>query len=130
MDSYRAEKQAAQRLSLEDEDAEIEPVPAGGGGTGRPEPELEPLSLIIAAFNDTYGTDFTDSDKVAELIRTLPNQVVNDTAYRNARQNSDPQNARIEHDAGTTPVDHVHGQNQHRTVQGLHREPRLPSMAQ
>ena len=99
MDSYRAEKQAAQRLSLDDEDAEIPPVPTGGGGSGRSEPELEPLSRIIATFNDTYGTDFTDVDKVAELIRTLPEQVVADTAYRNARLNSDPQNARIEHDA-------------------------------
>ena len=99
MDSYRAEKQAAQKLSLDDEDAEIPPVPTGGGGSDRSEPELEPLSRIIATFNDTYGTDFTDVDKVAELIRTLPEQVVADTAYRNARLNSDPQNARIEHDA-------------------------------
>ena len=98
MDSYRAEKAAAQRLSLADEDAEIDPVPAGGGG-GRREPELEPLSHIVATFNETWGTDFTDADRVAELIRTLPDQVVADTAYRNARRNSDPQNARIEHDA-------------------------------
>ena len=98
MDSYRAEKQAAQRLFLDDEDAEIEPVPAGGGG-GRHTPELEPLSRIVAIFNETWGTDFTDADKVAELIRTLPEQVVSDTAYRNARLNSDAQNARIEHDA-------------------------------
>ena len=99
MDSYRAEKQAAEKLSLADEDAEIPPVPTGGGGTGPPEPDLEPLSRIIATFNDTYGTDFTDADKVAELLRTLPDQVVADTAYRNARRNSDQQNARIEHDA-------------------------------
>ena len=98
MDSYRAEKQAAKRLALDDEDGEIEPVPAGGGG-GRREPELEPLSRIVATFNETWSTDFTDADKVAELIRTIPNQVVADTAYQNARLNSDPQNARIEHDA-------------------------------
>ena len=98
MDSYRAEKQAAQQLSLADEDAEIEPVPAGGGG-GLREPELEPLSRIVAMFNETWGTDFTDADKVAELIRTIPDQVITDTAYQNARLNSDAQNARIEHDA-------------------------------
>ena len=97
MDSYRAEKQAAQRLSLADEDGVVEPVPAGGGGGSR-EPDLEPLSRIVATFNETWGTDFTDADKVAELIRTIPNQVVADTAYQNARLNSDPQNARIEHD--------------------------------
>ncbi len=77
----------------------IGPAPTGDGGGGRTEPELEPLSRIIAACNDAYGTDFTDADKVAELIRTLPDQVVADTAYRNARRNSDAQNARIEHDA-------------------------------
>ena len=99
MDSYRVEKQAAERLSLDDEDAEIGPLPTGGGGGSQSEPELEPLSRIIASFNDTYGTDFTDADRVAELIRTLPEQVVADTAYRNARRNSDAQNARIEHDA-------------------------------
>ncbi len=98
MDSYRAEKQAAQRLSLADEDGEIDPILVGGGG-GRNEPELEPLSRIVATFNETWGTDFTDADKVAELIRTIPDQVVADTAYQNARLNSDPQNARIEHDA-------------------------------
>ena len=58
---------------------------------------------IVNEFLGWFGVDpirfFTDTDKVAELIRTLPQQVVNDTAYRNARRNSDPQNARIEHDA-------------------------------
>ena len=98
MDSYRAEKQATQRLSLADEDGEIDPILVGGGG-GRNEPELEPLSRIVATFNETWGTDFTDADKVADLIRTIPDQVVADTAYQNARLNSDPQNARIEHDA-------------------------------
>ena len=98
MDSYRAEKQAAQRLSLADEDGEIDPILVGGSG-GRSEPELEPLSQIITTFNETWGTDFTDADKVAELIRSIPDQVVADTAYQNARLNSDPQNARIEHDA-------------------------------
>ena len=98
MDSYRAEKQAAQRLSVDDEDGVVEPVPAGRAG-GRHQPDLEPLSRIVATFNETWGTDFTDADKVAELIRTIPNQVIADTAYQNARLNSDAQNARIEHDA-------------------------------
>ena len=98
MDSYRAEKQAAQRLSLADEDGEVDPILVGEGA-GRREPELEPLSRIVATFNETWGTDFTDADKVAELIRTIPNQLIADTAYQNARLNSDAQNARIEHDA-------------------------------
>ena len=32
MDSYRVEKQAAQRVQLADQDVEIDPVPTDGGG--------------------------------------------------------------------------------------------------
>ena len=32
------------------------------------------------------------------ITETIPARVAADTAFRNARQNSDPQNARIEHD--------------------------------
>ena len=32
------------------------------------------------------------------IIDTIPSRVAADTAFRNARQNSDRQNARIEHD--------------------------------
>ena len=32
------------------------------------------------------------------IIETIPSRVAADTAFRNARQNSDRQNARIEHD--------------------------------
>ena len=98
MDSYRAERQAAQSIALPDADAEVEPVPAGSGG-GRPEPELEPLSKIVADFNQLWGRDFTDPDRVAGLVRGMPEQVVADTAYQNAILHSDRQNARIEHDA-------------------------------
>ena len=99
MDSYRVEKQAVERIQLPDEDAEIEPVPTSGGGH-RPEPEIDRLSNIIKAFNDQFG-DFpwTDSDRVRKLItEDIPNRVAADTAYQNAKKNSDKQNARIEHD--------------------------------
>ncbi len=42
MDSYRAEKKAAQKIALPDEDAEMEPVPTAGGGR-KAEPELDRL---------------------------------------------------------------------------------------
>ncbi len=98
MDSYRAEKQAVQRIALADEDAEIEPVPGSGGGH-MVEPEMEPLSRIVAEFNEIWGGDFTDADHVVELIQSIPEQVIKDPAYKNAMQNSDRQNAQIEHDA-------------------------------
>ena len=99
MDSYRVEKRAVQKIPLPDADAEIEPVPASGGGH-RPEPELDRLSNILRAFNDLFGDiAWQDRDRVGELItKTIPAQVAADAAFRNARQNSDDANARIEHD--------------------------------
>jgi len=99
MESYRAEKQAMQKIMLSDGEAEIDPVPVGEGGF-RPEPELDRLSNIIDQFNDLFGgIEWEDSDRVAELItRTIPERVAADEAYRNARQYSDRENARIEHD--------------------------------
>ena len=99
MDSYRAEKQAAMALRLPDADATIDPVPTTGGGR-KPEPEIDNLSSILKTFNDQFGNiKWTDGDRVRRLITVdIPAQVRADSAYQNARKNSDKQNARIEHD--------------------------------
>jgi type I restriction enzyme, R subunit len=99
MDSYRVEKQAVVKIQLADEDAEIEPVPTTGSGH-KPEPELDRLSNILKSFNDQFGNiAWSDTDRVHKLItEDIPERVAADTAYQNARQNSDKQNARIEHD--------------------------------
>ena len=97
MDSYRAEKQATQKIVLGNEDAEIDPAPASGGGF-LAEPDMTPLSVILEQFNGLFGADFTDADHVGELVVGIPDKVEADEAYRNAIANSDPDNARIEHD--------------------------------
>ena len=99
MDSYRVEKKAMQKIILLDEDAEIDPVP-GVGGSGKGEVEIDRLSVIIAEFNDLWGgTQWEDRDRVNQMItETIPSGVAEDTAFRNARKNSDRENARIEHD--------------------------------
>ncbi|MCG3201467.1 MAG: hypothetical protein NFCOHLIN_01337 [Gammaproteobacteria bacterium] len=105
MDSYRVEKRAAAKIQLSDADAEIEPVPTTGGGR-KPEPELDRLSNILKAFNDQFGNiPWSDADRVHKLItEEIPNRVAADKAYQNARQNSDKQNARIEHDKALARV--------------------------
>jgi type I restriction enzyme R subunit len=105
MDSYRVEKQAAVKIQLPDEDSEIDPVPGAGGGH-KPEPELDRLSNILKAFNDQFGNiPWTDADRVHRLItEEIPDRVSADTAYRNAKKNSDKQNARIEHDKALARV--------------------------
>ena len=99
MDSYRVEKKAVMHVQLADEDAEIEQVPTTIGGL-RLEPELDRLSNILKTFNDQFGDiPWEDEDRVRRLItKEIPAKVAGDTAYRNARENSDRQNARIEHD--------------------------------
>jgi type I restriction enzyme R subunit len=99
MDSYRVEKKAAVKIPVPDHDAEIAPVPTSGGG-GKPEPELDRLSNILKTFNDQFGNiPWADSDRVHKLItEDIPERVAADTAYQNAKKNSDKQNARIEHD--------------------------------
>ena len=105
MDSYRVEKRAVQKILLPDEEAEIQPVPASGGGHV-PEPELDRLSNILKTFNDLFGDiAWEDTDRVRELItKTIPSRVAADTAFRNARQNSDEPNTRIEHDKALVRV--------------------------
>jgi type I restriction enzyme R subunit len=105
MDSYRVEKQAAVKIQLPDANAEIEPVPTTGGGH-RPEPEIDRLSNILKVFNDQFGNiPWTDADRVHKLItEDIPNRVAADRAYQNAKQYSDKQNARIEHDKALARV--------------------------
>ena len=98
IESYRAERQETIQIALADENAEIQPVPAGGGGS-LSEPDMDPLSQIISDFNLLWGDNFTDPDRVVDMINGMPDQVATDTAYQNAKRNSDAQNARIEHDA-------------------------------
>ena len=105
MESYRVEKQATRQIQLPDADAEIKAVPTSGGGR-KAEPELDRLSNILKTFNDQFGNiPWTDADRVHKLItEDIPNRVAADTAYQNAKKNSDKQNARIEHDKALARV--------------------------
>ncbi|OGS04510.1 MAG: DEAD/DEAH box helicase [Elusimicrobia bacterium RIFCSPLOWO2_12_FULL_59_9] len=97
MDSYRVEKKAVLKIALEDADAQIEPVPTDAGGR-KPEPELDHLSNILKAFNENFGTLFTDADRVVKRIRDdIAPKVAADAAYKNAKENT-PHTARMAHD--------------------------------
>ena len=98
MDSYRVERLAVQKIVMSDEDGEIDPAGTGDGGH-RPDPELDWLSNILKDFNHLFGDiDWQDGDRVRRLItETIPSRVADDTAFKNARTNSDEQNVRIEH---------------------------------
>ncbi len=79
---------------------------ASGAGGHSPEPELDRLSNILKSFNDHFGSiSWTDTDRVHRLItQDIPTRVAADMTYQNAKQNSDNQNARIEHDKALARV--------------------------
>ena len=98
MESYRMERKAAQSISLAEEDAEIAPVqPTGAGGAH--EPEMDRLSNIITQFNQTWGSKFSEPGRVSEVLNRMPEQVLEDQQYQNARKNSGRQNAQVELDS-------------------------------
>ena len=102
--------------------------PDSGGGH-KPEPELDRLSNILKTFNDQFGNiDWTDADRVQRLItEEIPAKVAADEAYQNARKNnSDKQNARIEHDKALARDDRP-AQGRHRALQAVQRQRVLPS---
>ncbi|MBI1212965.1 MAG: DEAD/DEAH box helicase [Alphaproteobacteria bacterium] len=103
MDSYRVEKKAAMKIALADTDAEIDPVPTNAGGR-KLEAELDRLSNILKAFNDQFGTLFSDTDRVAKRIRDdIAPKVAADAAYQNAKENT-PHTARMAHDEALAKV--------------------------
>ncbi|MGO9245169.1 MAG: type I restriction endonuclease subunit R, partial [Verrucomicrobiia bacterium] len=103
MDSYRVEKKAVMKISLPDDNAEIDPIPVDGGGHKR-EPELDRLSNILKAFNEQFGTLFSDADRVTQRItQDIAPKVAADPAYQNAKKNT-PNAARIEHDKALSKV--------------------------
>ena len=96
LESYRLQKQGEFRITLQQGD-ELMPASEMGGGVA--EPEMETLSNIVKAFNDRFGTQFTNEDKVRKMTADLMQDVKDDQAAMdniNASLNkNDIQNAQI-----------------------------------
>ena len=96
LDSYRLQKQGEFNIALE-QGKEL--MPSSEMGSGVAEPELELLSNIVKAFNDRFGTTFTNEDKVRKMAAELMQDVKTDQAAMdniNASLNkNDIQNAQI-----------------------------------
>jgi type I restriction enzyme R subunit len=97
MDSYRVERRAVMKIALKDQEAEIDPAPMDGGGH-KGDPDLKRLSDILKRFNEQFGTNFTDSDRILRHIRDdIAPKVAADPAFQNAQINT-PHTARLAHD--------------------------------
>ncbi len=76
MDSYRLQKEGDFNIQLQ-QGAELKPIPTNMRGV-LAEPEMEFLSNIVKAFNDRFGTTFTNEDKVKKMTMELMDDVMQD----------------------------------------------------
>ncbi|MEP7197461.1 MAG: type I restriction endonuclease [Saprospiraceae bacterium] len=93
MENLRYQLEATTNIVLQQGD-ELKPIPTEMR-TGASEPEMEYLSNIVKAFNDRFGTAFTNEDKVKKMTQDLMQDVANDQEFVNAFKHSDTQNAKI-----------------------------------
>ncbi|MBS1776599.1 MAG: type I restriction endonuclease subunit R [Bacteroidetes bacterium] len=93
MENLRYQLDATTNIILQQGD-ELKPIPTEMR-TGAAEPEMEYLSNIVKAFNDRFGTTFTNEDKVKKMSQDLMQDVANDQEFVNAFKHSDTQNAKI-----------------------------------
>lgn len=96
MDSYRLQLEATINIVLEQGD-DLKPIPTDMRG-GVAEIEIEKLSNILQTFNDRYGTQFEDADKVRQMAESIANEVAKNNELINSIRFSDDQNARITSD--------------------------------
>lgn len=93
MESYRLQKEGEFVIRLK-QGEELHPIPIEMRG-GTSEPEMEYLSNIVKEFNDRFGTQFSNEDKVKKMTEDIMADVARDDEFVNAFRYSDEQNAKI-----------------------------------
>lgn len=96
MDSYRLQLEATTNILME-QGEDLKPIPTEMRG-GNSHPEIDRLSNILQTFNDRYGTQFEDADKVRQMAENIANDVAKNKELISSIQHSDDQNARITSD--------------------------------
>ncbi len=96
MDSYRLQLEATTHILLE-QGEDLKPMPTDMPG-GTSQPEIDRLSNILQTFNDRYGTQFEDMDKVRQMAENVAKDVAQNQELITSIQHSDDQNARITSD--------------------------------
>jgi type I restriction enzyme R subunit len=96
MDSYRLQLEATTNIAME-QGEDLKPIPTDMRG-GTSEAEIDRLSNILQTFNERYGTQFTDVDKVRQMAESVANDVAKNQELITSIKYSDDQNARITSD--------------------------------
>lgn len=96
MDSYRLQLEASGSIVME-QGEDLKPIPTDMRGSTN-QPEIDRLSNILQTFNDRYGTQFEDVDKVRQMAESVANDVAKNQELITSIKYSDDQNARITSD--------------------------------
>ena len=96
MDSYRLQLEATTNIAME-QGEDLKPIPTDMRG-GSSEAEIDRLSNILQTFNDRYGTQFEDVDKVRQMAENVAKDVAQNQELITSIKYSDDQNARITSD--------------------------------
>ncbi|AFL83008.1 helicase, type I site-specific restriction-modification system restriction subunit [Belliella baltica DSM 15883] len=96
MDSYRLQLEATTSIVME-QGQDLNPIPTDMRG-GSSDAEKDRLSNILKTFNDRYGTQFEDADKVRQMAENIATDVAKNKELISSIQHSDDQNARITSD--------------------------------
>ena len=96
MDSYRLQLEATTNIAMEQGD-DLEPIPTDMRGMDST-PQIDVLSNILQTFNDRFGTEFEDADKVRQMAESIAQDVARNEELINSIKYSDSQNARITSD--------------------------------
>ena len=93
MDSYKLQLLATETSIGLQQGKDLKPIPTDLPG-GISKPETDKLSNIIQSFNDRYGTQFEDADKVRKMAEDIADGVAKNESVVSAFANT-PGNARI-----------------------------------
>jgi type I restriction enzyme, R subunit len=96
MDSYRLQLEATTNILME-QGEDLKPIPTDMRG-GTSDAEIDRLSNILQTFNDRYGTQFEDVDKVRQMAENVAKDVAQNQELITSIKYSDDQNARITSD--------------------------------
>ena len=100
MDSYRLQLESTTNIAME-QGEDLKPIPTDMRGSSN-NPDVDRLSNILKTFNDRYGTQFEDADKVRKMAEDIANDVARNEEVLNSIKYSDEQNARITSDKVTS----------------------------
>lgn len=96
IESYRLQLESITNI-LMDQGDELKPIPTNMRG-GSSDLEMDRLSNILQSFNDRYGTQFGDADKVRQMAENIANDVAKNQELITSLKYSDEQNAKITSD--------------------------------